>query len=95
MSYRFQLELIVDTKTAYFIKEYELNVPQLAVEAVIEEIRRQQDIRKVTQLKPVEEEIEDLKIALRAMRQQRDAAISANTQKATAGILQRIKGMKI
>jgi hypothetical protein len=92
MSYRFQLELIVDTKTAYFIKEYELNVPKLAVEAVIEEIRRQQDIRKVTTLKSVDQEVEDLKIALRAMREQRDHAISANIQKATAGILQRIRG---
>jgi len=92
MSYRILYELIIDEKTAYFIKEYMIDVPKVATLAVIDEISRQQDIRKVTTLKPIEQEIEDLKIALRAMREQRDKAQAAMVQKSTAGILQRIRG---
>ena len=89
MAYRFLFEIIADAKTAYFIKEYELNVPKIAIEAVIQEISRQQDIRKVTQVKPVEEELEDLKRALTSMREQRDKALSALPAK-REGLLARL-----
>jgi len=68
MAYRLNLELLVDQKTLYFIKEYQLNVPQLCIEALVSEISRQNDIRQITQISTPNQENEELRQALRRMR---------------------------
>jgi hypothetical protein len=90
LSYRFFLELIVDHTTAYFIHAYDINIPKLAIEAVTQEIARQHDIRKVTQVRPVSQEIEDLKRALQHMRKERDEA-RARVQVPKPGLLARFR----
>jgi len=89
MSYRLNLELIIDTKTAYLVKEFKINVVKACIEGILLEIERQQSVSKVTEVRNVDAEIEDLKRALTSMRQQRDSALQAVQPKKKVGLLNR------
>jgi hypothetical protein len=92
MAYKICFELIVGEKEAYFVKEYGIDVAKICTQAIAEEIIRETDVRKLTTLKTPDQEINDLKVALKFMRQQRDDAQAALIQKSTMGLLQRIRG---
>ena len=68
MAFRVNLELLLDEKTMFFIKEYGLNMPEICIQAIVSEIMRQHDVRHITQIGTPSQENEELRAALRRMR---------------------------
>jgi hypothetical protein len=74
MSYRLNLELLVTKPVLLAVKEYDINIPELCINAIMSEIEKHNSIETtVTSTTASREfEIRELKEALRKMREKLD-----------------------
>jgi hypothetical protein len=82
LSYRLNLELLVTQPVLQAVKNYELNLPEICINAIVSEIERLNSIHGAVApaTASAEAEIRDLKEALYAMRyklEKAEAAMSA------------------
>jgi hypothetical protein len=79
MSYRLNLELLVTTPVLLAVKDYDINLPELCITAIMSEIERRNSIGEAITSTTASREIEirELKEALRIMREKLDKAEAA------------------
>jgi ribosomal protein L14E/L6E/L27E len=79
MSYRLNLELLVTTPVLLAVKEYDINIPELCITAIMSEIERRNSIGAAVTSTTASREIEirELKEALRIMREKLEIAEAA------------------
>ena len=68
MGVRITVELLLDQRTLFLVKEFNINIPEVCIQAVIAELSRQQDVRQACQISSPTKENEELRQALRKMR---------------------------
>ena len=76
MAFRLNLELLVTQEVLLAVKEYDLNIPDLCINAIVNEVQRNYEINKAISTTTVSKDIEikELKKALRIMRERLDKA---------------------
>jgi len=79
MSYRVNLELLVTNPVLQAVKEYDINIPELCITAIMSEIERRNSINAAISTTTASKEIEirELKEALRVMREKLEKAEAA------------------
>ena len=79
MSYRLNLELLVTTPVLQAVKEYDINIPELCITAIMTEIERRNSVSNaiITTIASRENEIQELKEALLNMREKLEKAEAA------------------
>lgn len=71
------IEIILDNRTLYLIRDLDLNLPQAAIEGILAAIDREMSIKHVVSAASTQTTIQELTAALTAMREQRDLALQA------------------
>ena len=92
MSYRIQLELIFNTRTAFFISEYKINLAEAAINGILKEIEREHDVRHIIQVETPQDKIDALSQALKRMRERADLLQEELKKVQPVGFMQRARG---
>jgi hypothetical protein len=79
MAFRLNLELIVTHEVLLAVKEYSINIPDLCINAILNEIQRNYEINQAISTTTISKdlEIQELKKALHIMREKLDKAEAA------------------
>jgi len=76
MSYRLNLELLVTTPVLHAVKEYDINIPEVCITAIMSEIERRNSLNEAVSITTASKDIEirQLKEALCIMREKMEKA---------------------
>jgi hypothetical protein len=86
MAFRINLELLVSHDVLHAVKEYDINIPEVCINGIVSEIERLHSISKAisTTTASKDIEIQELKAALRFMREKLEMAEASNAPRRLA-----------
>ena len=71
MSHQINFELIVDDSTLHFVSLFKLNLPEITINAIKDEVKRQQELSELVSSSNPYDEIRELRTELIRLRQEK------------------------